>query len=473
MHKILDRQLKKLGLCREELPTQLDSWQLFLKNVDSYYKESDSDRYRIERSMDISSNEMQQLNLKLQSAQDMAQLGYWTHNLATGENNWSLKIFQLFDLDLSANTPSLAEIIEHIHPDDRAACNTAIENAINHGTPYTLQNRMRGYGENQEYKWYQVICEPSEPVNGKYTKLEGVVMDINDRRNSELEIERLNSQLVDTARRAGMSEVATSMLHNIGNVLNSANTTTELVKEELANVVYERLPAIAELLSKNKSNLTDYLAADETGKKIPEYIIALSNRITESNNHMRSEIDSLLTHLHHISEITSMHKPLSGVSGVKAKLKLSQAIDEALAICNIGIKNSNIKLTKNIKEDITLVSDKHKLIQIIINLVKNAVESLSACTTLKDKEIIISTFRDEEFITLSVKDNGLGIDSETLKQLFKFGFTTKKDGHGFGLHGSALTAKELNAQLTADSSGAMHGAEFVLKIRAATPVGVT
>lgn len=467
MHKILARQLKKLGLSESSTPDHAQ-WAAFLNNINHYYDDTDADRYRIERSMDISSHEMQELNQKLQSAQDIAKFGYWSHNLITGENSWSLKLFQIFELDLSKKPPNMNEVISLVHPDDKEIFERAITAAIEHGTPYDIQIRMGTFAHPENYRWYEGICGPSVPVDGKFTVISGVAVDITERRNSELEIERLNSQLVDTARRAGMSEIATSILHNIGNVLNSANTTTAMIHEELNHLAYQRLIPVTQLIKDHKGDLAEYIKNDETGSKLPEYLIALNERIISSNEHMKTEINSLIKNLHHISEITSKHKSISGVSGINENLKLSSIINEAISICAMDIRFHNITIMKDLVFDAPIYSDKHKLIQIAVNLIKNAVESLAACTHIPEKIITISTsLHDNETnktVLLNVSDNGLGIDNDTLKNLFKFGFTTKKDGHGFGLHGSALTASELNATLSAHSDGKLKGAKFTLSI---------
>ncbi len=75
--------------------------------------------------------------------------------------------------------------------------------------------------------------------------------------------------------------------------------------------------------------------------------------------------------------------------------------------------------------------------------------------------------QDADSVVIEVQDSGVGIQPEVLGRLFEFGFTTKKDGHGFGLHTSAILAKELGGELAAFSEGPGQGARFVLRLPAA------
>jgi len=71
---------------------------------------------------------------------------------------------------------------------------------------------------------------------------------------------------------------------------------------------------------------------------------------------------------------------------------------------------------------------------------------------------------DSSRFFISVCDTGVGIEQENLTRIFSHGFTTKADGHGFGLHTSALAAKAMGGSITAHSEGSGKGATFIIEL---------
>ena len=114
--------------------------------------------------------------------------------------------------------------------------------------------------------------------------------------------------------------------------------------------------------------------------------------------------------------------------------------------------------------------DKHKVLQILVNLISNAKYALSD-SDAKERQLTIAISRqpsrassDDGFAEVSITDNGIGIARENLIRIFGHGFTTKKNGHGFGLHSGALAAKEMGGSLSVQSAGPGKGATFTLSL---------
>lgn len=277
----------------------------------------------------------------------------------------------------------------------------------------------------------------------------------------------LNSQLITIARQAGMTELATSILHNIGNVLNSVNVSVELIKEKINKPYIPHLAAVSSMLQENIANLAHYLSEDEKGKILPGYLMALIKKINVEYDKINKEVEYLAEQINHIGDIVAMQESVSGVSGIAEKLFLPDIVDTAISICKNSLEKHDITIQQEVKNTSPVISDKAKLLQIIINLIQNAKDALTDSKhsvlnrTIKIK-IELNPLTSQ--VELIISDNGIGIAAENLGKVFTFGFTTKSHGHGFGLHASALAAKELGGSLHVQSKGFGHGAEFTLTL---------
>ena len=109
----------------------------------------------------------------------------------------------------------------------------------------------------------------------------------------------------------------------------------------------------------------------------------------------------------------------------------------------------------------TIVSEQHSILQILINLIKNAKE---ACGSQESRVVTVTTSEESEYVRIDVTDNGVGISPDQLGSIFQHGFTTKSNGHGFGLHAAAISATELGGSLSVHSDGLNKGATFTLRV---------
>jgi C4-dicarboxylate-specific signal transduction histidine kinase len=119
-------------------------------------------------------------------------------------------------------------------------------------------------------------------------------------------------------------------------------------------------------------------------------------------------------------------------------------------------------------EDVPPINvEKHKILQILVNLIRNAKYACQDSGRL-DPKMTVRVTNGAGRIKISVIDNGIGIPPENMIRIFNHGFTTRKDGHGFGLHSGALSAKEMGGSLTVQSDGVGKGAMFILELPYAT-----
>lgn len=459
IHKLLIRQLNRAEFNINELPSDLEKWQEFLSRVNKTYQENDQDRYLLDRSMDISSREMMLLNEKLEHAQHLARLCYWQYDGNTDYIFGSNELYNILNLNPLKPVFSYKEFLQFIHQDDRKKLQNLMKkclvNKINYECEIRLNNQQGNYG------WYRIIAHYQKQGD----LLTGVIIDINKDKETEAKIKELNQKLLVTARRAGMSEVATSILHNIGNILNSSNVSLNLLKESLTQPYYDKLFQIVNMIKENIDKISVYLSQDRKGKLIPEYLIALTDVI--SNNHQKNmeEIESIYRDLLHIKDIVSIQQSISGESSIPEKIFIPELIETALQMSSNPSQDKLIKMSKKNIESINIIADKSKLLQILVNLIQNAKDAVLYSKNKKNKTIkFIVDDKKSQKIDIEVIDNGIGISPEHLSHIFSFGFTTKVNGHGFGLHSSALSAQDMGGSLKAESKGPGEGARFILTL---------
>lgn len=459
IHKLLKRQLERAHLKAEERPETDEQWMDFISRISQTYIESDQERYMNERSMEIFSREMMDLNAMLEKAQRIACLGYWSYDGTLDKIVWSKELYELFK-NVSGNMPtSYPEFMKLVHEQDKEELKQKVDAALTDKVNYECDFRL--LTSNGEYRWFQTIGQCKEGDK----QLTGIIVDIHKKKAAEEEIKELNNRIVSTARRAGMVEVATSILHNIGNILNSSNVSISMLKKGMSQSYQQKLAKIAEMLEQHKDNLADFLTNDPKGQVIPKYLTTLSGMIGDEQEKNTHEIDNLTNDLNHIKEIVSMQESISGVSSIKEKIFIPELLDTALTMSLISSKDKEIEIIKEFDNCPLLNTDKSKLLQIFVNLIQNARDATLANSDNLFKEIrLIIKKTDENIIQVRIEDNGLGIDPENLERIFAFGFTTKEHGHGFGLHSSALCAQEMGGSLRAESLGIGHGAQFILTL---------
>jgi two-component system NtrC family sensor kinase len=289
-----------------------------------------------------------------------------------------------------------------------------------------------------------------------------------ERTRAESELKNLHQQLMNAARKAGMAEIATGVLHNIGNVLNSVNVSAALASERLRGARIEHVQLVAQMLEKSGADLGTFLTSDPKGKQIPAFLTMLGSSLVEDKTLITKELDNLTTKIDHIKTIVTAQQSFASVSGVIETFDVSVAIDDALKLNSAVFHRHQIEIVRDYEVMPEVSLDKQKLLQILVNLVKNGKDALVAI----DAEHRRLTFRtrsvENDRLQIHICDNGIGIRPEHMPHIFTHGFTTKKDGHGFGLHSCANAARELGGSLTVESAGPGCGATFILELPQST-----
>jgi PAS domain S-box-containing protein len=461
MHNLLKKQMVRIGVKENSVPTW-DQWREFINCIDRSYTEADQDRYLIERSMEISSREMRQLNEKLEYAQHLAHLGYWQYDRDTKKMMWSKEMYTIFGVSETDSIPAYQELMNCANKNDKDVIKELIESSINKGLDFEFQTQIHTFDGKK--KWCYFSGKPTIVPGEKTVKtITGIANDITSRINTEVEIDQYQ-QFLTSARRAGMLEVAVSVLHNIGNILNSINISVEFLQESFHKSEIKNIIKAIKLLNENLGELELYLTEDKKGKLLPEYFIQVEQILKKWDIKIINELLSLKDNITHLKDIVALQGTISGISGVIEKISINEILDLAFNINNQSLNKYNIMVEKNYHDCLNIESDKNKIIQILVNLIQNSKESLLLVPLNQDKKIILNTRLKDDNVEIEVRDNGTGIAPENLKHIFTFGFTTKTTGHGFGLHSSYLLAKELGGELLVESKGHNRGASFILRL---------
>jgi signal transduction histidine kinase len=271
-------------------------------------------------------------------------------------------------------------------------------------------------------------------------------------------------ELLVASRQAGMAEVASGVLHNVGNVLNSVNVSANVIADNLRTSKLPYLAKSALLLDEHAHDLAAFLTQDPKGQHLRVYLSRLAERLGTEQAELMREVESLRKDVEHIANIVAMQQEFAKTSGMTERFVLSRLIEDSLRMSATAVTNHRIQIIREYREDgPELVTDKHKVLQILVNLIRNAIRALVECER-PDKLLTLRIQESEGRVLIVVSDNGIGIPPETLPRIFTHGFTTRQDGHGFGLHSGALAAKALGGSLLAQSDGADCGATFTLEL---------
>jgi PAS domain S-box-containing protein len=292
-----------------------------------------------------------------------------------------------------------------------------------------------------------------------------MLRDLSKQKELEAERRRVNETLVEASRQAGKAEVATAVLHNVGNALNGVNTSATLIATLLENSKLSGLARLSSLLDAHASDLGRYFEEDPTGKLIPAYLSELSRVLGTEQNELAMELGSLLFGLEHIKAVVKTQQAFARTTlDVRREVSIKDLVEDAVQVAQGPRWHSGIRLVREYLAPVRLTTDRHKAILILVNLLSNAVDAVLALPNNTPQITLHVAAENDDAVLVSVIDNGIGIAEENLERIFSYAFTTKPDGHGFGLHSCATAARELGGSLAARSAGPGLGSTFTLTL---------
>ena len=335
------------------------------------------------------------------------------------------------------------------------------KHAATQDAPYQCEYRM--IGQDGKMIWVRErggrVCEKGKPV-----LLRGVMTDVTLEKIADSDLEDLNKQLVETSRRAGMAEVASGVLHNVGNVLNSVNVSCTVLTDLLKQSRLPTLEKVAALLDEQAGDLAGFFARDPRASAVPPFLKELSRELVEENGATRRELQTLVENVAHIKHIVIMQQSYASIGGITESLDPADIIEDAIRLHETACTRSGIEVVRELEHVPPVLGDRNRVLQILVNLMGNAKHALGDCAR-PDKRLTLGLhLNGGNRVKICVADNGSGIAPENLPRIFSYGFTTKRDGHGFGLHSGAIAAREMGGSLTVQSAGLGQGAAFCLEL---------
>lgn len=285
------------------------------------------------------------------------------------------------------------------------------------------------------------------------------------------ELREAQAELVTTARRAGMAEIATNVLHNVGNVLNSVNVSARLLYEKVHASKGQGVIRVAELMKQHSDDLGAFISSDPKGRALPGYLGKLAEALAAEQRSMIDELVQLTKSIDHIKEIVATQQSYAGNSSVLEPGSLRELIEDVVRICDVSLARHHVTLIKELADIPMMLLDKHKVLQILINLINNAKQALDSVADRPSRITLRLKATDDKRVRIEVEDNGEGISRDNINRVFEHGFTTRADGHGFGLHSCILAAHEMGGELTGQSAGPGKGALFTLELPLALAQG--
>jgi len=351
----------------------------------------------------------------------------------------------------------------YFSPEHAAAARADEERIMATGVPALTRLEHTRFIDGRE-GWTEVSKLPLRDDTGAIVGTFGLCTDVTDTQTIKLELDQAHRDLLNTSRLAGMAEVATGVLHNVGNVLTSVNVSANVLAAGLQQARVESLERVSDLLQSHASDLADYLANDPKGRLVPEFITSLGQHWIEERDRLQRELASLQQSIDHIKEIVGMQQSYATAGGSPEALDPATLMEDALRMNTGALERHQVTCVRDFQAVPPVRAEKAKVLQILINLIRNAKyaaqEGGQAVRTVTLRLAPGAPGR----VHLIVADNGIGIPACNLDRIFTHGFTTRPDGHGFGLHSSLAAAHAMQGELTVQSAGPGQGATFTLDL---------
>ena len=294
--------------------------------------------------------------------------------------------------------------------------------------------------------------------------LRWVFQQAQERKQFLAEQEQLRSQLGKAAYKIEMADVASTVLHNVGNVLTSVTVAANMVESVVDQSAVALVNRMAELIKSHDQDLGTYLTEDPKGKRIPPSLEKLGTHLLEEQRVVLKEMKGLVRNIRHMKQIIASHQTMAKSAGQTEQISLADVLSHAMELSFQPGDEKWITIRPDYQQVPTVLVDQHQLLQILVNLLRNAKQAMRQ--QVQDSHELILSVKyqddDEATVVMTIQDSGIGIVPEHLSKMFTRGFTTKTDGNGIGLQSSILAIKNMGGSMHVQSEGVGRGATFTL-----------
>jgi PAS domain S-box-containing protein len=347
-----------------------------------------------------------------------------------------------------------------IHPEDREKVEKAIAEGMDPQKSFSVEYRIID-ATGQEH-WLTENGQAVFATDGTPLWLDGTIFDITQRKKAEADLAAVQKELIENAHQAGMADIATDTLHNVGNILNSVKTSAHVIGDIMKASSLSDMKKANSMLKANIGDIEEFISNHPKGKKLMQYYLKLEEEFTKEHDNVREHLVRLTDKVKAIEDVVKAQQSYAGVSSLTESLDLSEIVEDALTIQSETQAQYNLEIVKNYQDVPKVDVNKTKLVHTLINLLQNAKDAMNEFPA--DKKILtFSIENDDEAVFVKVSDTGSGIPQKDIENIFSHGFTTKKNGHGFGLHSCANYMREMGGRMWAESEGEGKGATFVLR----------
>jgi two-component system NtrC family sensor kinase len=273
----------------------------------------------------------------------------------------------------------------------------------------------------------------------------------------------------ESAHRAGMAEIASEVLHNVGNAVNTANCCAEVISDRLNHSRLSGLEKTASLLSEQAPNAAQFFSEDPRGPKLISYLVTLTAALQKEQVENLSELQRLQETIRHIRDAIASQQSHARKSDFRQRVDLRALLNETLLVNEALQKQCGITVTIKMPDLPLLELNRSRVAQVLVNLEKNALLSMQSVPR-KDHELTLNVaILKPDMLQIEIRDTGTGFTPEIHERLFGQGFTTRKEGSGLGLHYCVNVIREMGGDITAYSDGPETGASFTITIPRAVP----
>lgn len=277
---------------------------------------------------------------------------------------------------------------------------------------------------------------------------------------------KMSQALQDQAVERSKFEMASSILHDIGNAVVGFGSYLTKIKRQITQSDYDTLKNLEVFFLKQQPQLIPVFGEVKT-QALTNLLQGLVQNQKTSQDELQKALGEQMNIVTHISEILNLQRQyIKGQDGgQRAKVNIRDIINDCLPMLMATLMKKNISVKSNIPINLPLIiGDKTRLMQVFLNLLKNAAESIEIDTG-EEQKIDISAEVDHEELVVAIQDTGSGINPEILPTLFTRGITTKAEGNGLGLANCRSIIESHNGVLTLQSDGPGKGAKAIIRFK--------